>query len=214
MILNEIYKLYLSRGTIFTAMSFYALSLFCFSLALSPEEITFNSSIFPFLWILMILTFFFSVPLFVKFEYQEGLLDEIFLHSLLPCFYILSKIGAEILILGLPLLGIGILFSLSLPCVEVFHIALTLLIGFPPLSALGILGALLTLRTQRGGILAAILLIPFTIPLFILALSILEMTRLGLDPFPSFCLLISVSLFLTILSVGASHWALNFAMEG
>lgn len=215
MIRSEIHKLYLNGGTLLGSLSFFALSLFCFSLALGPEPMILNRCAPAFLWILTILTFLFSTPLLLKTEYQEGLLDEIFLHPLSLSFYILSKMTADVLLLGLPLLGLGALFSpvFFLSFVETAVLLLTLLIGFPAISVLGIMGGLLTLHTRGGGILISVLILPLTLPLLLLALSITEITQLGLDSFTPFCLLISVSLLLTIISVGAAHWALCFAVE-
>jgi hypothetical protein len=42
---------------------------------------------------------------------------------------------------------------------------------------------------------------------------VMEMTRLGLDSFPSFCLLMGSSIFLLILSITAGSWAFPFAAE-
>lgn len=215
MIRNEIQKLYLNGGTLLSSFSFFALALFCFSLALGPEEALLNRSAPALLWILAILTLLFSTPFLLKSEFQTGLLDEVLLQPLSPSFYLLAKIGAEILLLGLPLLGLGALFSpfFSLSFIELTHLLLTLLIGFPALSALGILGGLLTLNARGGSMLVSLLILPLTIPLLLLALSVMEMTRLGLDSFPPFCLLTSVSLLLVIISVGAGQWALSMAVE-
>jgi len=215
MIRNEIHKLYLNSGNLLASLSFFALALFYFSLALGSEEIILKHCAPILLWLLAILTLLFSTPLLLKAEHQAGLLDEVLLHPLAPSFYLLSKIGAEVLLLGLPLLGIGALFSplFSLSFVESAQLLLTLLMGFPALSALGVLGGLLTLHTQGGGLLISLLILPLTIPLLLFALSVMEMARLGLDSFAPFCLLISVSLFLVILSVGAGQWALRLAVE-
>jgi heme exporter protein B len=215
MILTEIHKLYLNRGTLLASCNFFALALFCCILALGSEEMILNRCAPALLWVLATLTLLFSTPSFLKAEFQAGLLDEILLHHLSPSFYLLSKIAAEVLLLGLPLLGVAALFSpfFSLSFVQVYHLLLTLLIGFPALSALGILGGLLTLQTQGGGMLVSLLILPLTIPLLLFALSVMEMARLGLDSFAPFCLLTSVSLLLVILSVGAGEWALTMAME-
>lgn len=202
MILTELRKLYLNRGSILTSCAFFALALFCFTIA--TEEPTLMPA---FIWILAILTFLFSTPVLLKEEFQAGLLDDIALHPLSSSFYLLSKISAEVLLLGFPLIIISALFAPSLPFLS------TLLIGLPALSALGILGGLLTVRTQGGGMLISLIILPLTIPLLLFSLSTIEMTRLGLDSFPPFCLLISVSILLVILAIGAGQWALSIAVE-
>lgn len=215
MIRHEIHKLYLNSGTLWVSFGFFSLSLFCFLLTLGAEPSLLNRCAPSLVWILAILTFLFSTPLLLKADFHSGNLDEILLHPLSPSFYLLAKIGAECLLLGLPLLGIGALFSclFSLTFHETITLLLTLMIGFPALSALGTLGGLLTLNARGGNILISLLILPLTIPLLIFALSVMERTQLGLDSFAPFCLLISVSLFLFIVAVGAGQWALSLAME-
>lgn len=215
MIRRELRSLYLQGETLLASLLFFGLALFCVALALGPEEKILKQTVPPLLWILAILTTLFSTPLFLKAEAREGLLDEVLLQPSPSSFYLLAKIGAETLLFGLPLIGLGAFFSfaLALTPLETRTLSCTLLIGFPALSALGILGSLLTLHTRGGGILLTLLILPLTLPLLLFALSILEEERLGLDSFAPFCLLTSVSLLLVIISVGAGSWALRFAVE-
>lgn len=216
MIIHELHKLYLMRGMLLGALGFFALALFCLSLALGPEQMVLNRCAPAFVWVVGILTFLFSTPFLLKTEYQEGRLDEIVLHPLPSAFYILSKITAETLLLGVPLLSVVTVFSpfFALSFAETTRLLLTLLIGVPALSALGIWGGLLTLLARGGGLLISLLILPLTLPLILLSLSVMEMARLGLDCFAPFCLLISASLFLTIIAVGAGQWAIRIAVEG
>ena len=216
MIGRELRRLRLQGTSLFASFSFFALALFCVALALGPDEKILRRSAPALLWILAILTTLFSTPLLLKNEAEAGLLDEIILHSSHPSFYLLAKMGAEILLLGLPLIILGALSSplFMLSQEEVIILSLTLLVGFPALSALGILGGLLTLNTQNGGLLIPLLILPLTLPLLLFALSALDMTRLGLDSSAPFCLLTSTSLFLVVISIGAGNWALRFAVEG
>lgn len=215
MIRRELRYLYIHRGTLWGTFSFFVLALFCFSLALGPEEKILRRSAPAILWILVILSTLFSTPLLLKAEAKEGLLDEILLQPSPPSFYLLAKMGAEWLLVGLPFVTLSVLFSpfFALSTSEVATLTLTLLIGFPALSALGMVGGLLIVNTRGGGTLLALLLLPFTLPLLLFALSVIEMTQLGLDSSASFCLLTSVSLLLIILSIGAGSWALRFAVE-
>lgn len=215
MISREIYNAYLHKGSLLSTFAFFVLALFCVSLSLGPNEVLLRQSAPGLIWILTILTIFFSTPLLLKREAQCGLLDEILLHPSLTSTYFLSKIIAEYLFIGLPLALMSFLLSplFALSSGETLSLFLTILIGFPALSALGILGNFLTLNTQGGSLLLSLIILPLTLPLLIFGLSVMEMTRLGLDSFPSFCLLMGSSLFLLILSVTAGCWALPFAAE-
>jgi len=216
MIRRELNLLCLQRGTLLGAFSFFALALFCVSLGLGPDEKILKRSAPVLLWILAILTTLFSTPHLLKTEAQEGLLDEIILQPSPPAFYLLSKLGAEWLLVGLPLSVIAIFLSpwFALSLGESLILSTTLLIGFPALSSLGILGGLLTLNARGGEVLLSLLILPLTLPLLLFGLSVMETVQLGLDSFPSFCLLTSMSLLLVILAVGAGSWAIRFAIEG
>lgn len=215
MISRELYNAYLHKGSLLSTFAFFALALFCVSLALGPNETLLRQSAPGLIWILAILSIFFSTPHLLKREAQCGLLDEILLHPSLISTYLLSKVIAEYIFIGLPLALISLLFSplFALSSGETLALILTLIIAFPAFTALGLLGSLLTLNTQGGGLLLSLIILPLTLPLLIFGLSVMEMTRLGLDSFPSFCLLMGSSLFLLILSVTAGSWALLFAAE-
>ncbi|MDK3155591.1 heme exporter protein CcmB [Kamptonema cortianum] len=216
MISRELYNAYLHKGSLLSTFAFFALALFCVSLTLGPNETLLSQSAPGLIWILAILTVFFSTPpSFKKGKRNAAFLDEILLHPSLTSTYLLSKVIAEYLFIGLPLAFMSFVFSslFALSLGETFSLLLTLLIGFPALSALGILGSLLTLNTQGGGLLLSLIILPLTLPLLIFGLSVMEMTRLGLDSFPSFCLLMGSSIFLLILSITAGSWAFPFAAE-
>lgn len=216
MIRSEFRKLFLQSGTLLATLSFFALSLFAVSLSFGSDEKLLRASAPALFWVLAILTTFFSTPLFLKSEAQEGLLDEVLLHPSLPGFYLLGKVMAESILFGFSLILLSIILSplFSLSAEDVGMLSLTLLIGFPALSALGILGGLLTFQARGGGLLLSFLILPLTLPLLLFSLSVMEMERLSLDPFSSFCLLISTSLFLVILSIGAGSWAFFSVVEG
>ncbi len=216
MIRVECQKLWLNRGSLFLTFCFYGFILFCASLAIGPDEKLLRLCAPALLWILGILTTFFSIPILLKSEANTGHLDEVYLHAAHPGFYLLSKVGAEWLLFGISLSAIGFLvspfFGLSLH--EAFMIFLTLLVGFPALSALGILGGLLTLQARGGALLLSFLILPLTLPLLLFSLSTLEMLRLGLDSLSPFCLLIGASLFLVVVSIGTGIGAFKQAVEG
>lgn len=216
MIRRELRLLSLQSGTLFSSLAFFVLALFCLSLALSLQEKAMRYCAPALIWILAILTTLFSTPLLLQREEREGIFDEILLQPFPHSFYLIAKIVAEFLLLGLPLIGLSVVFAslFALSLGESLTLGFTLLIGFPTMSALGHLGGLLTIHARGGGILLSLLIMPLTLPLVLLGLSVMETMRLGLDSFPSICLLTSASLLLVILSVGAGSWALRFVVEG
>lgn len=215
MIRHEVHKLYLNSGTLLVFFGFFSFALFCFLLILGSQNPLLARCAPSLIWMLAILTLFFSTPLLLKADFHAGILEEILLQPHAPSLYILAKITAECFLIGLPLLGIAALFSSScfLTFKETMVLLCTLGIGFPALSALGIFGGLLTVNARGGNVLLALLILPLTLPLLVFALSVMEKTRLGLDSFTPFCLLTSSSLFLLIVAVGAGQWALSLAME-
>jgi len=206
----------LHKGALLGAFSFFALALFSMTLAIGPEPSVLQRSGPALIWILAILTTLFSTPLLLKQDENEGILDQILLQQTPLAFSLLSKSVAEYLLVGLPLTLVSIclssLFAISLS--EIMILSATLLIGFPALSCLGILGGLLTINSRGGGILMTLLILPLTLPLLLFSLSAVEMTQLGLDSSPSFCLLTSVSIVLVIVSLMAGTRALRLAVEG
>lgn len=202
-------------GVLLSGLGFYALALFCFAFVLGHDMKSLQQLAPPLFWLLATLTTLFSTPLLLKRDFQAGVLDEIFLHPAPLSLFLFQKCLIQTLTLGIPLIGLGIIFSplYALPLQQTFWLSLTLFLGFPALASLGILGGLLTLQARGGSALVSLLILPLALPLVLLGLSILDMNQFGIDSFPSFCLFISVSLVLTILSLGAGTWALRIAVE-
>jgi heme exporter protein B len=207
MISREIRILILHKGALLNALSFFILCLFSMTLAIRPNVQFISETTPALIWILVMLTTFFSTPTFIRQEAQEGLLDEILLQPSPPALTLIAKVIAETLCLGLPLILISLLVSER-------TFSLSLLISYPALSALSLWGSLLTVRSSGGGILLSLLILPLALPLLLFSLSATETARLGLDSFPSFCLLTSVSLLLFILGIAAGSKALRLAVEG
>lgn len=215
MIRYEIHKLYLNSGILILAGGFFALSLFCFLLVLGPDVTLLNRCAPSFIWLMALLTLLFSTSFLLKAEFQAGILDEMLLQPSPPAFSLVAKMTAEVLLLGVPLILTGMVFApfFFLSFKETLFLGLTLLVGFPALSALGLLGGLLTLNARGGNLLISLLILPLTLPLLLFALSVMERVQMGLDSFAPFCLLTSVSLLLLMIAIGAGQWALSLSME-
>jgi heme exporter protein B len=71
------------------------------------------------------------------------------------------------LIIATPLLGL----LLNVEATASAAVALTMLVGTPALTLLGLLGAALTVTLRRGGLLLAVLVLPFNIPVLIFGVA-------------------------------------------
>ncbi|MFM7084419.1 MAG: heme exporter protein CcmB, partial [Hyphomicrobium sp.] len=109
-----------------------------------------------------------------------------------------------------PLLG----FLLNLDFVSSPLLFATMLCGSPSISFLGTVGAALTLRAKRGGLLLALLMMPFYVPTLIFGISALADVTLDQSHLrSSFLLLTALSLFSCVVGPFAAAAALRFQNE-
>ncbi|MCO6048827.1 heme exporter protein CcmB [Mesorhizobium sp. RP14(2022)] len=87
-------------------------------------------------------------------------------------------------------------------------VALTLLVGTPALSLVGVAGAAVAVALPRGGVLVSVLILPFVIPTLIFGVS--AAYGAGTDAFwPPFLLLCASTLFLGVVGPVAAALALR-----
>jgi heme exporter protein B len=107
---------------------------------------------------------------------------------------------------------LGILLNLELGAYPA--LVATMLAGTPAISFLGAVGAALTLRARRGGLLLALLVLPLYVPTLIFGISAMSSAALGLDGFgASFLILCAISLASLVLGPLAAAAALRLQMQ-
>jgi heme exporter protein B len=125
---------------------------------------------------------------------------------------VLVKCLAHWAVTGLPLVIAAPLFGLML-AVEgegLMGVALSLLAGTPALTFIGAIGAALTVSLRRGGLLLAILILPFTVPVLIFGVSAASAATGGTVPFLTpFLILCALSLASLALAPFAAAAALR-----
>jgi heme exporter protein B len=86
----------------------------------------------------------------------------------------------------------------------------TLLVGTPAVSLLGAAGAALTLKARRGGVLIALLVLPFYIPTLIFGISAISAVATPPGSFLSpFLMMVAVSLIALVVGPIAAASALR-----
>jgi heme exporter protein B len=118
------------------------------------------------LWVAAVLSALFALDRLFQADFDDGSLDVIALSPLSLETIAATKIAAHWLTTGLPLTLLSPLLGLmfGLPGRAILILAVSLLIGTPAVSALGAIGAALTLSIRRGGLILPLLILPLLAP--------------------------------------------------
>jgi heme exporter protein B len=118
-------------------------------------------------------------------DYEDGSLDLILMGAAPLELTIVAKGFAHWITTGLPLViavpVLGLLLDLDPTAIGV--VALTLVVGTPALTFIGLIGAALAVALRRGGLLLPILVLPLTVPVLIFGVSAAESAIVGPVPF-------------------------------
>jgi heme exporter protein B len=91
---------------------------------------------------------------------------------------------------------------------------LTLLVGTPALTFIGLIGAALSVALRRGGLLLAVLVLPLTIPVLIFGVAAASAAIDEIAPFgPPFTILCALTLMSLVLGPVAAAAALRHGLE-
>ncbi len=130
-------------------------------------------------------------------DHEDGSLDLI-LMSRAPLELVVATKGlAHWLTTGLPLVIaaplIGLLLNLDAPA-EI-TLVLTLLVGTPALTFIGLIGAAIAVTLRRGGLLLAVIVLPLTVPVLIFGVAAANTGPVSFGtPFTILCALTLASL--------------------
>jgi len=125
------------------------------------------------IWVLALFANVLAVEGVFRRDHQDGTLEQLLVHAkpLFPA--VVGKLAAHWLVSGLPVAVLSPLAAVMLcdSTTGVAVLVLSLLVGTPALTFLGAIGAALTVATGRGGLLVAILVMPFYVPVLIFGAS-------------------------------------------
>ena len=121
------------------------------------------------LWVAAVLAALLSLDRLFQGDFEDGSLDLIALSPLPLELTALAKIAAHWLSTGLPLTLLSPLLALlfNLPGPATLVLFVSLLIGTPAVSAVGAIGASLTLSLKRGGLILPLIILPLLAPVVI-----------------------------------------------
>ena len=162
---------------------FFVIIITLFPLAISPESSQLSIIAPGIIWVSAILSVLLSLNNLFYFDYENGVLEQMASspHSL--SLLIFAKVTAHWLSTGIPILLIspllGVLLFLDNDSLKVLF--LTLLLGTPSLSLIGVIGAALTVSLKNTGILLSLITLPLYIPVLIFAVSAISYSQQNLN---------------------------------
>lgn len=127
-----------------------------------------------------------------------------------------AKAAAHWIAAGVPLIVatpiVGIL--LNLDAAATFAVALTLLVGTPALTFIGMIGAALAVTLRRGGLLLAVVVLPLSIPILIFGVAASNAAITGPIPFGTpFSILCALSLISFVVGPFAAAASLRQGLD-
>jgi heme exporter protein B len=202
-------------GALGTALGFYMIVVTMLPLGLG-SDLNLLSRIAPgVLWIALLLSALLSLPRIFGADYEDGSLDILATGPLPLELVAAAKALAHWISTGVPLVlmapVLGILLNLELATYPA--LVATMLVGTPAVSFIGAVGAALTLRAHRGGLLIALLVLPFYVPTLVFGMAVIGALLGPSGVFSPFLILTAISLMAVILGPIAAAAALRAQMQ-
>lgn len=203
-------------GAIGTALGFFLLVVSLMPLGLGPD-LNLLSRIAPgVLWIALLLAALLSLGRIFEADHDDGTLDVLATAAMPLEAAAAAKATAHWISTGIPLALLAPVLGLMLNLEVSAYPALiaTMLAGTPAISFIGAIGAALTLKARRGGLLLALVVLPLYIPTLIFGISAVSAVTLNSGAFESsFLILIAISLASLVLGPLAAAGALRIQLQ-
>lgn len=195
---------------------FFALVVVLFPLGLGPDPDTLATFAPGILWIVALLANMLGVETLFRSDFEDGSIDQLLLATQPLYFVVLPFVLVHWLLTGALLAFVSPLFALMLGLAPegMATLALSLFLGAGVMSILGAVGAALTVGLRRGGMLVALLITPFYMPVLIFGTGAVRAVIDGLDGTPYLALIgamLALALALGPLAIAA---ALRISAEG
>lgn len=205
-----------SGGSAALALSFFALVATLFPLGVGADLHLLTRVAGGVLWVAAVLAALLSLDRLFQGDFDDGSLDLIALSPLPLELTSLAKIAAHWLSTGLPLTVLSpvlaLLFNLPGPATGILFVSL--LIGTPAVSAIGAIGASLTLSLKRGGLILPLIILPLLAPVIIFGAGAVAAALDGLAAGSALGLLAAFALASVLLSPFAAAACVRLNLGG
>ncbi|AGK59587.1 heme exporter protein CcmB [Hyphomicrobium denitrificans 1NES1] len=202
-------------GAIGTALGFFLVVVSLMPLGLGPDLNLLARIAAGILWIALLLAALLSLNRIFETDYEDGTLDVLATGRLPLELVAAAKALAHWITTGIPLAllapVLGILLNLDLRSYPI--LVATTLAGTPAVSFLGAIGAALTVKARRGGLLLALVVLPLYIPTLIFGISAVGAVMGPAGMGAAFLILTAISLAAVVLGPIAAAAALRIQLQ-
>ncbi len=202
-------------GAIGTALGFFLIVVSLMPLGLGPDLNLLSRIAAGVLWIALLLAALLSLNRIFEADYEDGTLDVLSTGRLPLELVAAAKSLAHWITTGIPLAllapVLGILLNLDLRSYPI--LVATTLAGTPAVSFLGAIGAALTVKARRGGLLLALIVLPLYVPTLIFGIAAVSATAGPSGVGASFLILTAISLAAAVLGPMAAAAALRIQLQ-
>ena len=189
-------------GGALTGVLFFLVVITVFPFAIGPDTKLLTFIAPAVLWIGALLASLLGLDRLFAQDREDGSLDILVMQSHPLMLTVFLKALANWLATGLPLVLATPLFGimLNLSPFAIGVTALTLLVGTPAISFIGAVGAAVSVKLPRGGVLISVLVLPLVIPVLIFGIAAIVGALEDPAPFTApFLLLCATTLFTSVL---------------
>jgi heme exporter protein B len=202
-------------GALGTALGFFLIVVSLMPLGLGPDLNLLARIAAGILWIALLLAALLSLNRIFEADYEDGTLDVLATGHLPLELVATAKSLAHWLTTGIPLAllapVLGILLNLDLASYPI--LVGTTLVGTPAVSFLGAIGAALTVKARRGGLLLALVVLPLYVPTLIFGISAVSAAAGPAGMGAAFLILAAISLAAVVLGPIAAAAALRIQLQ-
>lgn len=198
-----------------TALGFYVIVATMLPLGVGPD-LNLTSRIAPaVLWVGLLLAALLSLGRIFEGDAEDGALDVLAAGPLPLELVAAAKSLAHWISTALPLAVLSPLLAilLNLDAAAYPMLIAGTLLGTPAVSFIGSIGAALTLRARRGGLLVALLILPLYVPTLIFGIAVVSAAATLASPWPALLILAAISLASVALAPFAAAAALRAQLQ-
>ena len=164
------------------AIIFFTIIVSLFPLGVDAQSAVLSTFAPAAIWVATLLSSLLSLERVFKDDFDNGILEQLMLSTRNIYTIVWARVFTHWCTTGLPFTILAPLYgyALGIPIHALTDVIFGLLLGTPTLSALGALGAALTVSLRQGGMLLALLIMPFYIPLLIFGTNAIDLAASGL----------------------------------